>query len=195
MASVPGHHAFRLVLDMIIEFYDSNTDEEIAVGPQGRPQTVNATGPGIWSDAVHRWLGNEHRIYFDENKTVVGETHIGPWDARNEVLQAGNATILPVRSFGMNSGGYQLRPEHSNEDIFVRHAYLGSWKRQNVPVTTTSAAPTSPPTIPTTSPKVNPTRARKKRVKKHVKSREPHHKQKVAHIAAKHAANLPEHPL
>ena len=69
----------------------------------------------------------------------------GPWAARNDVIRAGNATLLPVRAFGMNSGGYQLRPEHSSEDILVRHAFVGSWKNHNIP-TATTLAPTAPPT-------------------------------------------------
>eukprot|EP00038_Savillea_parva_P019601 m.28025 g.28025 ORF g.28025 m.28025 type:complete len:582 (+) comp4477_c0_seq1:49-1794(+) len=154
MGAVAGHPALRRVLDKIIEFYEVHTDAEIENGPQNKPQTINATGPGIWSDAVHEWLGEQHHVFFDENKTVPGETHYDPWVARNGVIRAGNATILPVRAFGMNSGGYQLRPEHSPDDILVRHAYLGSWKRKE------TFAPTPQPTMPvTTTPPLRRTRA------------------------------------
>ena len=53
MGSIQGHPALRLVLDNIVTFYERHTDEEIAVGPQEKPQTVNATGPGIWTDTLH----------------------------------------------------------------------------------------------------------------------------------------------
>mmetsp|Transcript_11325 Transcript_11325/g.28907 ORF Transcript_11325/g.28907 Transcript_11325/m.28907 type:complete len:396 (-) Transcript_11325:3-1190(-) len=72
MGARAGHPVLKLVLDMIVEFYDTHTDAEIADGPQGKPQTVNATGPGIWSDALHRWLNATHGVLFDENKTVAG---------------------------------------------------------------------------------------------------------------------------
>lgn len=150
MASIKGHPALRLVLDNIVTFYEMHTDEEIAVGPQGKPQTVNATGPGIWTDTLHEWFEQEHHLYFDENKTVPNETHYDPWRARNDFIRSENISIFPVRSFGMNSGGYQLRPEHSSSDIFVRHAYLGSWKRQVVPGMT--SAPLTPPSTVASTP-------------------------------------------
>ena len=57
---------------MIVAFYETHTDEELAVGPQGKPQTVNATGPGIWSDAVQQWLLDDAHVRFvPHNSTYV----------------------------------------------------------------------------------------------------------------------------
>jgi len=194
MGARAGHPVLKLVLDMIVEFYDTHTDAEIADGPQGKPQTVNATGPGIWSDALHRWLNATHGVLFDENKTVAGEVHYDPWRARNDYIRVGNMTILPVRAFGMNSGGYQLRAEHSTEDIFVRHAYLGSWKRRLV--ATTKASTTHAPTQASNVAKGRHDRHKRGDMAEHAGHKKFHptkrHKKRLAHAQIAHSAR--KHP-
>lgn len=45
-------------------------------------------------------------------------------------MHVGHTLLLPLRSFSMNSGGYQLAPEHDYNEIFVQHGFWGSWKRK-----------------------------------------------------------------
>lgn len=46
----------------------------------------------------------------------------------NNYIHVGSTLLMPIRSFAVNSAGYELRPEHSFDDMLVRHYFSGSWK-------------------------------------------------------------------
>ena len=95
---------------------------------------VQSTGPGIWSDAVLEYLDATYGAVFDDKDFFSDElVKFGPEKAREETLHVGSVLMLPVRAFGMNSGGYSAKPDHKIGDIFAQHYFQGSWKNKQQP--------------------------------------------------------------
>lgn len=121
-----GHPVFRRVLDKIVEFFKDHTAAE-----RKGMSVVQSTGPGIWSDAVLEYLDETYGAVFDDQDFISDKLiKFGPEKAREETLHVGSVLILPVRAFGMNSGGYASKPEHKFGDIFAQHYFQGSWKNK-----------------------------------------------------------------
>ena len=92
---------------------------------------VQSTGPGIWSDAVMVYLDETYGAVFDDQDFISDKLiKFGPEKAREEALHVGSVLMLPVRAFGMKSGGYTAKPEHKFGDIFAQHYFQGSWKNK-----------------------------------------------------------------
>eukprot|EP00041_Stephanoeca_diplocostata_P030156 m.905312 g.905312 ORF g.905312 m.905312 type:complete len:996 (+) comp23699_c0_seq2:471-3458(+) len=126
MAGRKGHPAFRIVLDMIVDWFDTHTDAE-----RVNISVVQSTGPGIWSDAVLEFLNKTHQVQFGGDLDMMNG-RIDASTARNVMIHAGTAMVLPVRSFAINSGGYQLASDMNPDEILVRHYFKGSWKPKPV---------------------------------------------------------------
>eukprot|EP00658_Telonema_sp_P-2_P056875 TRINITY_DN45334_c0_g1_i2.p1 TRINITY_DN45334_c0_g1~~TRINITY_DN45334_c0_g1_i2.p1 ORF type:complete len:317 (+),score=63.60 TRINITY_DN45334_c0_g1_i2:61-1011(+) len=110
IAAVPGHPILGLLLEMIREHFDHGK-------PSGRSHpkaVVNATGPGIFTDAVFRWLEQQYNVSLLDDIPATA--------ARG--FHAGGVRVLPQVGFGYGSAG-----EEPEGTVLVRHHFQGSWKK------------------------------------------------------------------
>lgn len=118
MASAPRHEILRRLLESIQQYFATFDfrDKLLSI--------MFTTGPGVWSRVIQSYLKEQYAV----------ELGVGLYPAKRAVNDfvaiADDVLLLPMRSFAINSGGYQLdySAGHVEADVFVRHGFLGSWK-------------------------------------------------------------------
>ncbi|GHJ85605.1 hypothetical protein NliqN6_2007 [Naganishia liquefaciens] len=86
--------------------------EPKAGGPVG---VMNWTGPGVWTDAVLRYLRVKFGVQWTDLKDL------------QEPLRVGEVLILPVTGFSPGVGLFGAKSPF-DEDAMVEHLFAGSWK-------------------------------------------------------------------
>eukprot|EP00039_Didymoeca_costata_P029570 m.25251 g.25251 ORF g.25251 m.25251 type:complete len:1001 (+) comp7690_c0_seq1:225-3227(+) len=121
MAGIAKHPVFWDIMLKIDQFFKDHTDEE-----RNEHSVVDTTGPGPWSDSVMEFLDKQHGMKW-------GEGHFTKEVAAERFNHIGRVLMLPIRSFSLASAGYELKPHHSMDDVFLRHGFKGSWKKGAIP--------------------------------------------------------------
>ena len=117
MASIPGHAILGRTIDHIVAQFENKTDAQVAA-----ISAVKLTGPAVWTDAVTDFLLDEFNVTFGTKPFT--KTYLA-----DNFVHIGDVLLLPLRSFSVGSGGYSPKPGMATEDEFIRHGFLGSWKK------------------------------------------------------------------
>ncbi|KAH8811163.1 alpha-1,6-mannosyltransferase subunit [Xylogone sp. PMI_703] len=109
IVSTPSHPVLKDVLDRIVERTPSFAKSH-AVNKDAEIDTMNWTGPSVWTDAVLAYLDSSEK-QLENIKNL------------KEPLRVKDTLLLPKRSFAIIQG-----QDHSLPDIYVKHYFAGTWK-------------------------------------------------------------------
>ncbi|RFU29536.1 hypothetical protein B7463_g6802, partial [Scytalidium lignicola] len=109
IASAPSHPLLKGVLERIVERTPSYHEKHMA-NKDGEIDTMNWTGPSVWTDAVLAYLDCT-----DEQLKNLKDL--------KQPVRIKDVLVLPKRSFAVIQG-----EDHSLPDIFVKHYFSGTWK-------------------------------------------------------------------
>ena len=83
--------------------------------------TLEVTGPGIWSDAIHAYLLSSHGAQYGTDplrKNLV----------KRQATLIGSVLILPIHGFGDGSANVRVNEQEYVTQVLIKHQFQGSWK-------------------------------------------------------------------
>ena len=83
--------------------------------------TLEITGPGIWSDAIHDYLLSAYGAQFGVDPLRKGVV-------KRQATVIGSVLVLPIHGFGDGSANVRVSERLYVPQVLIKHQFQGSWK-------------------------------------------------------------------